>query len=515
MQLSLAAAARGQGHRTAQESQPVPLTRLPGVDALKPAARARAAAQLPTLFPSVSAPGRAVQAAAKKPKPYFGLAWDPTEPVRPPDCAIAKSPTHILQVVNSRLTVLDAKGRTVFNDGAGGNFLRLGSLFSPVTGTEDVTWFGPRCVYDVDSQRFFVMVAGADFGEKDEAWMGLAVSAGSDPLAGEWTVYGLRTDFDGPTQLARWADCLDFGVDGSFLVASWNEQQFDNNAFVRSRLRVFSKASLLAAETPNPVDFARLQDTNGDLSFAVRPCRHYGANSAFYLVNSKPLGGDSLELWRVTGTPADPQLDSVTVPGIINYAVPPDARQPGVPTAVAEGALDTGDARVLSAIADGGRVWTTLNTSLDGLPPDSAIHVAELNAGTGAVIQSRAIGARGTDYYYAAVDSTSGTRPGIAVVFGSSSPRLAAGLRYFTRNSTMPLGQFRPSKTLINGNGRYDPLAPRDPLHPKGPVAWGRYFGAVRDVAKPTQVLLGGAFANATKAKDPKGWATKLLYVKP
>jgi hypothetical protein len=359
------------------------------------------------------------------------------------------------------------------------------------------------------------MAAGADFANQDEAWMGLAVSSGSDPLTGTWTVYGIRTDFEGPTQLTRWADCLDFGVDGTFLVASWNEQEFGTNAFVRSRLSVFDKAAVLAGDPGTPVEYARLQDFNGDLSFAVRPCRHYGTNSAFYLVNSKPQGGDSLELWRLTGTPAAPELDSVAVPGVFNYAVPPDARQPGVPTASAEGALDTGDTRVQSAIADGGRIWTTLNTSLDGVVPDAAIHVAELNASQGSVVQARTIGARGTDYYFPAVDSTTGTKPGIAVVFGSSSPRLAAGLRYFTRISTMPLGQFRPSKTLINGNGRYDPLAPRNPQVPTGPVAWGRYFGAVRDVTKPTQVLLGGAFANTTKGRDPKAWATKLLYVKP
>ena len=82
---------------------------------------------------------------------------------------------------------------------------------------------------------------------------------------------------------------LDFGVDGKFLVASWNEQAFSDNSFVQSRLRVFNKGELVAGDLSSPTDFARLQDTNGDLSFAVRPCRHYGSNSAFYLVNSKPL----------------------------------------------------------------------------------------------------------------------------------------------------------------------------------------------------------------------------------
>lgn len=454
-------------------------------------------------------------AKAPKLKPYYGLRWDPTEPVRPPDCSVAKSATHIVQVVNSRLTVLDSKARIVLDDGAGNHSLRLQSLFSSIEGTDDVEWFGPRCLYDEGSQRFFLAVTGADFNQQDEAWLGLAVSAGPDPLAGPWTVYAYRTDLDGDTPQPRWADAVSVGVDGTFLVASWNDYAQGTNRFLQSRVRVFDKSGMISGEQTGATEFAHLQDSNGDLSFAVRPCRHRGNPGAFYLVNSKPAGGDTLELWRLTGTPTEPALASVTVTGVYNYALPPDARQPGVPTSRSAGALDTGDTRVLSAVADGDRIWTTLNTSLDGLIPSAAIHVTELDGAAGTVVQSRGIGATGWDYYFAALDTTSGRKPGVAIVFGSSSAKQAPSLRYSSRNSGMPPGEFRPSKPLITGKGKYDPLAPRDPQDPGPPVAWGRYFSAVRDPAHPEQALLSGAYSDTTPSRDPRAWATKLKYVKP
>jgi len=489
----------------------VPRTRLPGLSARKAAGLRIPVATLPARFVVT----RAKPAKAPKPKPYFGLRWDPTEPVRPPDCTIAKGPAQILQVVNSRLTVLDDRGRIVLDDGDGHNFVRLQSLFASISGTEDVEWFGPRCLYDEGSQRFILAVAGADFAEKDEAWLGIAISSGPDPQAGAWTVYAYRTDLDGTAPEARWADAVDVGVDGTFLVATWNEQAFNTNQFLRSRVRVFDKVGLISGEQPAYVDFSRLQDTNGDLSFAVRPCRHRGNKSAFYLVNSKPLGGATLELWRLTGTPEAPVLDSMTVTGIYNYAVPPDARQTGVPTSNFPGALDTGDTRVLSAVADGDRIWTTLNTSLDGLVASSAIHISELDGAAGSVVQSRGIGATGWDYFFAALDTTAGTKPGVAILFGASSPKQAPSLRYSSRNSGMSPGEFRVSKPLITGKGKYDPLAPRDPSDPGPPVAWGRYFSAARDPARPYQVLLCGAYSDATASRDPRAWATKLQYVKP
>jgi hypothetical protein len=418
-------------------------------------------------------------------------------------------------VVNSRLTVLDNRGRIALDDGEGHNFLRLQALFSTLSGTEDVEWFGPRCLYDEGSQRFIVAATGADFNQQDEAWLGLAISAGPDPLAGGWTVYGYRTDLDGETPQPRWADGVWLGMDGTFLVASWNDHAYDANRFLQARVRVFDKAGMISGAQTTFVDFAHLQDTNGDLSFAVRPCRHRGTPSSFYLVNSKPLGGATLELWRLTGTPADPVLTSSLVTGLYNYAIPPDARQPGVPTSHSPGALDTGDTRILSAVAEGDRIWTTLNTSLDGLVPSAAIHVAELDGAAGTVVQSRGIGATGTDYYFAALDTTAAAKPGVAIVFGSSSAKQAASLRYCTRNSTMPPGQFRTSKPLITGKGKYDPLAPRDPSEPGSPVAWGRHFSAVRDPARPNQVLLCGAYSDATPSRDPRAWATRLKYVKP
>jgi hypothetical protein len=454
-------------------------------------------------------------AAAPRATPWEGLRWDPSEPVRPPDCAVAKSTSHILQVVNSRLTVLNQQGRIIFDDGAGNNFLRLRDLFSTVAGTDDVEWFGPRCLYDDTSGRFVLAVAGADFANKDEAWLGIAVSAGPDPLQGGWTVYGYRTDFEGETQVPRWADELDLGTNGSFLAITWNERLFSTNALVQSRLRSFDKAGLLDGSSAEFADVLALRDSAGALAFTVRPARHYGTNDAFYLASSRAIGGDALELWRLTGTPDSPVLTPASVTGVQNYAPPPNARQPGVPVSFAQDAIETGDCRVLCAVADDNRVWTTLNSLLDGVVPDAAIHITEIDGATGAMLQSRSIGARGTDYYFASLATTTGRKAGAVIVFGSSSSKIGAGLRYSTRTHTMASGRFKTSKQLLAGNGRYDPLAPRDPTDPQPPVIWGRYTTAVRDPAKPEQVLVAGPYANSKKTRDVKAWATRLKFLKP
>jgi hypothetical protein len=208
-------------------------------------------------------------------------------------------------------------------------------------------------------------------------------------------------------------------------------------------------------------------------------------------------------------------LTSVTVPDVTNFEVPPNARQPGAATAAARNSLETGDCRVQSAVAENNRIWTGLNSSLDGVVSDAAILIAELDGQTGTAVQSRGIGARGTDYFFPALDTTTGRKPGTVIVFSSSSKKQGAGLRYATRLHSMPPGQFRMSKPLIAGNGQYDPLAPRDPLDPQPRPLWGRHCSAARNPAKPEQVLLAGPYADAKKSRSTKAWATRLKYVTP
>lgn len=479
----------------------------------KPALNAGAlSARFQSFFAPTSLPRTT---AAAKPKPYFGLRWDPAEPARTPDCSVANGPLHILQTVNSRLTVLNAQGRIVLDDGAGNNFRRLRDLFSSIPDTEDVEWFGPRCLFDAATGRFFVAAAGADFADQDEAWLAIAVSAGPDPLLGEWTVYGYRTDVDGGNPVSCWADALDIGLDGTYLAATWNDHAFGANAFVHSRLWSFSKAGLVDGSETTHGEISDLRDSASVPAFAVKPCRNYGGNDAFYLVSSNPLGGASLELWRLTGDPQSPGLTSVTVSGITDFEVPPNARQPGVATGSARDALEPGDCRIQSAVAENNRIWTGLNSSLDGVVPDAAILVAELDGQTGTAVQSRSIGSRGTDYYFPALDTTTGRKPGTVIVFSSSSKKQGVGLRYCTRLHSMPPGQFRMSKALIAGNGRYDPLAPRDPLDPQPRPLWGRHCSAVRNLANPEQVLVAGPYADANKSRSAKAWATRLKHVTP
>lgn len=461
------------------------------------------------------APAARLAAAAKKPRPFYGLRWDEAEPVRAPDCSIAKGPVYTVQAVNSRLTVLDERGRIVLDDGAGNNFRRFSELFASLAGTEDVEWYGPRCLFDEEVQRYFIVACGADFAGRDEGWLAVAVSAGANPLEGAWTVYGYRTDLTGTSAAVRWPESLGAGTGGDFLVASWNDYAFGTDSFEGCRLGVFNKSGLVDGSDPHLAEVNDLRVSGGTPAFGVVPCRHHGANSAFYLVSSEPGGGASLELWRLTGTPRAPELASVSVPGVLNYQASPNGRQPGVPAGWAADALELGDCRVRSAVADNDRIWTALNTSLDGVVPDAAIHLTELDGVNGTVLQSQAIGARGTDYFLPAVDTTRGRKPGAVVVFGSSSRKTGAGLRYCVRLQSMRAGKFRPSKPLIKGNGKYDPLAPRDPLDPQPPPAWASYFSAVRDPARPQRVLVAGTYADAKKSRSSRAWATRLKFIKP
>ena len=444
---------------------------------------------------------------------FAGLKFDPRDSFMPPDPVFAMGRRFILQAVNDDFTVLDLRGRNVMRLPDGERSIDFNDFFGQIPDTEDVAWFDPRALYDAETDRFWLACVGGDFFANDESWLGLAVSVTDDPT-GAWMVYGSRLDFDGNTQTARWGDFPDIGLRGDFVVATANQFDFAfPYEFRGAKVRVFSKAQLLGGGPADYADFVGLTEQDNSTADTLRVAKLRGANSALYLINGKYDAGTSVEVWTLGGTPAAPNLSSRTITGLIPYSIPPSARQPIARQSFDEFSVDTGDARILTAVADNDRIWAAHHSSFqwpNSSAIETAIHWMELDPVAGTVVQQGMYGARGFDYYYPCLDTTTGSRPGVAMVFTRSGPREYPGARMTSRNLTTPAGRLKPSRPLRGGSGNYTPS-----LFTGEFVRWGDYLGADRDPNRPSRALLLGQYSNTKAARDGRAWATRFAFLTP
>jgi hypothetical protein len=251
--------------------------------------------------------------------------------------------------------------------------LSLDAFFSPLGGSNQQ----PAIHFDPLTRCWFVVAASMP-GSTPSSGVNLAVSAGSDPT-GSWSFYHFDTD-PGTSHVC---EAPQLGCNRSWLAitATVRTQAAD---FVGVKMWVISKASILTPGGPLEVTaFEPGFDSAGGVRGKVLvPARDVDSSFPELLLIDSPgvtaAGVAQLRLSRITGTPNTPSwsvlpgsliLDSGLFALTTNLSLDvPDAPQLNTTTKI-----DTGDARITSAIARNGALWAAHAAGFPATSPSRAV----------------------------------------------------------------------------------------------------------------------------------------------
>jgi hypothetical protein len=388
-----------------------------------------------------------------------GNGWSPGEP------SIAVGKAHILETVNSSLTVYSKDPRSVTE--------LLHADLTSFFGGGPIACIDPRVIYWSWNDRYALVCS--DIGSIPNV-VRFAVTAGNDPSQ-DWNKYAIDVPgFLDQPKIAATADKL---------IVSGNYGDFEE-------FYVYQLDDIVAGAS-NP-SMAHLTSQHGYYQAAVE----YTPANAGYFVST--CGGCDVHLATISGTPATSVSLTETSLGDSQLRSTFD---PPVP----DGALGGGfmDTRLLTAAYE-------VQTS-DGQP------VIQYSANTGCTLEAETIctatgritwsgstpvlsdveneGAAGAAYTYGAV--TLDGRGRVYLVYSRSNST--------SMPSTAALGISRRGRrsfdTVIQPSAAGSSACAGSP--PPCDQRWGDYFGATQDPVDPRHVWLAGLYQSSS---GPFGWGT-------
>jgi hypothetical protein len=465
----------------------------------------------------------------------FGVASQGTEP---PDAQLAVGPTYVMEMVNRTASIWTKSGTLVMAFDLNPFFFDP-SFHVP----SDFQVRNPQLVFDAPSQRWFASVTGA--GQvPNVAILGhvyLAVSASSDPT-GLWYRGDLVPRFSHAFVIP---DHPMLGINDDKVVVSWSDFSAPpcngQNVYVcydSTETYVLAKAAL---EVGNFNAYCVVQATtcsasnDGDVNwrFAIVPVRSLSATSTEYLVyndsdptflvenqcpepNPPPLVGNCPKLGIVTvnGIPGTPggspgtgtvQIGEFFLP-MPPTTSPPDAAQPNTSALVV-----TGDDRLLSAVWEQGKLWTSLTdgncpSGLDpttGNPVDACVRLLEYDPAVTTVDLANhlELGDTSQDAYQPAVSmDAAGNMFTIYTMsngFGANPGPIVSGLQVGQSNI--------PGLSFVIGA---QSVGPYDSAPCGGHARWGDYLGMAQDPSVPTDVW---AVAEWVPTSNTCVWGTAVV----
>ena len=309
--------------------------------------------------------------------------------VEPPDQGLCVGNGYVLEAVNDVLNVYNMAGESVLPDNTAtnivGGFPRnvnhavdLNSFFgyapaiNRTTGIRGQFVTDPSCLYDAQTQRFYVVVLTLEVVPTTGAFthvnhLDIAVSQTSNPT-GTWNIYRVDVTSDGTNTGGSnpgpyLGDYPHIGADANGFYITTNAYPWCCNGFSGAQIYAFSKAQLAAGAanvTMVHLDTSGMVNASSDAGstqpgFTVWPAQSPGTTS-FDLTNggteyflssnaadeaTHPVAGTGgnytstqLVMWTLGNTSslntATPSLSlSNKILSVNQYAIPPRQRQPG------------------------------------------------------------------------------------------------------------------------------------------------------------------------------------------
>jgi hypothetical protein len=404
--------------------------------------------------------------------------------VTPPDPQLAVGPGHVVEMVNIIGSIYTKKGATVSS-------FALVDFFNVPSGWNDTD---PKIVYDALSGRWFATYVSyqdnpgvaTDFGR-----LHIAVSVTDDPT-GAWNVYYIQYNDVLPDYAA-------IGLSDDKVTVSSNVFDIDNRHLVSpcaptqgycgEQTVVIQKSELLAGAASPATTVLPLDPT----SFTVRPAHSLSSTSDQYLATfdlSAGLPSTHLVLTRIAGTPALANVTRTVVasPVIQSQDSPPLSQTAG------GGTIDSGDFRMLEVVYRDGTLWTAAGASCvpaGDSASRSCLHLVQMDATTGAVLQEIMYAAAGEYYSWPAIRTDNSGNLFVVMTHTNSSTFAEAGaasrMTGDTPNTLGPMAVLQAG-SVIHTSGR-----------------WGDYLGAAVDPVYPACIWLNGEYAKSTSGAD---WGT-------
>lgn len=441
---------------------------------------AAAAGSKSTGGPTVESPFEDVLGQTGTPLPRVGEAFQrfngPAQigGIRPPDPIIAVGNTHMLVAVNTELAVYLKNGSRV-RQHSWDTFFQ-----SVVEGANIDQFFDPKVLYDPISNRFFVIIIGAQFGATgvQSSSYFLAVTNTDNPT-GEWTLF--RSD---STVSSSWSDYPGFGVDANAIYVTANYFSTQTQAFTFAAVRVYGKAQFLNARPGQQLTFVESinvrqgNDQTGRLAFTIQPAVSFSNTSLEWMVSAEllPDNASQLFLYSVNGgtSPRSIRKFAINLPAGAAYTEPPFASQPG------NVLIDALDGRVTNVWRVGDRVWAAHGVQAPQ-PSFGAIRWYEFDVSNANIPTLRQTGLINVSNTSCIIPAICADALGDAIVTYTRTSAAAneyPSMYYSTRTETDPAGAMPTTVKVDAGLFSYEDFR------------WGDYAGAVIDPSDGTTAWL-------------------------
>lgn len=318
--------------------------------------------------------------------------------LEPPDQGLCVGNGYVVEAVNNAMAVYDRSGNMLSGPTALSQFFALTPEIDRTTGVIGEFISDPKCIYDRQTNRFFLtelmMDNGNNPGATGRTFTLIAVTTSGSPL-GTWRMYRFDTTDDGlnGTPSNPGCPCLGdqplIGADASGFYVSTNEFSINGPELNGAQVYAMSKWALASGGTLNAVHLQGglyFPSEPASFSYSLQPAttpdggfaRANGGTEYFLgalqFGDTGPLD-NRIAVWALTNTSSlrtsSPALTlSHVVIGSEVYGQPnPIAQKPGAyPLGTALGDameyINTNDDRMNQVVYADGELWGAVNTQI-------------------------------------------------------------------------------------------------------------------------------------------------------
>lgn len=362
--------------------------------------------------------------------------------------------------------------------------------------------FDPVVHYDEYLKRFWLICAANDGSQHSEVL--IALSNDSDTTFG-WSLFSVDMTQDGSNQTSNWCDYPNLGIDTQAIYISCNMFSLPVNSsssFQYAKVRIMAKSQFVKDTccswhdqwnmpfTLQPAVMHHAKDSDGE--FLVDSAGNQGSD--VQVSGGGGDTGDTLDVWHFPDPLGNPsQLDQTTA-SVSAYGPAPSAREPG------SNLLDTGDARLLSAIWQDGHLTSTQNTLCSNNACAAFYELDVSSFPNVSVVNDWALQAAGSDYYYPAVEENEKSNKALVYTISGPGQNPSAAYVLVPNSKTCTGCTSAPQVLMAKGTSPYAnfglPAGPRN--------RWGDYFSAGAD-PDGVGVWVAGEFSNGAAS-----WAVQV-----
>ena len=443
----------------------------------------------------------------------FNALSDNGSGVAPPDTMGAAGPNHLFVTLNTQIEIQTKTGTVVSAASTLNGFFQ--SVLPPPGANQQILLSDPQIFYDPYGQRWILtaseLAANTLTGVISGSHVMLGVSTTTDPT-GTWHLFAIACD---PANSGTFCDQTGgTGFNHNWIVVSTAAFDANNNfAFLGTRTFVIDKAAAYAGTGNGAHTTFTTSGTAPNDDIGLKPAATYDPTlSTEYIVED--YDGTTYRLFSITGAVGSETFTRLTdvVPSTVSaWAIQPSGTSPGsfnfVPQSGSTVGIDSGDARVTSAVYRNGKLWLANNVFL---PASTPTHVAvqwlQLDPTRSAISQAGRIEdptanqTTGFHYFY---PSIAVNRNDDALVgFSSGSKTGFASAAYSMRFAWDAASTMRDPTVYKAGGASYNITSASSPNN-----RWGDYSATMVDPVDDQSMWTIQEFAGSTANRFGTWWA--------